>query len=66
MKLRDLALDLKLPLPDANPDVTGVTHNAEWVRPGDVFVAIRGARFDGHEFTSRAAELGAVAVAGEG
>ncbi|NCD20110.1 MAG: UDP-N-acetylmuramoyl-L-alanyl-D-glutamate--2,6-diaminopimelate ligase, partial [Actinobacteria bacterium] len=47
-------------------DVTGVTHNAAWVRPGYAFVAIRGARADGHAFMADAVARGAVAVLGEG
>ncbi len=46
--------------------MTGVTHNADWVQPGDAFVAIRGAKFDGHGFIEKARERGAVAVLGEG
>ena len=41
--------------------VTGVTHNAAWVRPGYAFVAIRGTRVDGHAFIADAAAGGAVA-----
>ena len=72
MRLPDLAAALNvLPsdLPNSDlPDVgvRGVTHNADWVRPGDVFVAIRGARFDGHAFLPGVASAGAVAVLGEG
>lgn len=66
MKLTDLAAALKLPPPSANPDVTGVTHVAQWVKAGDVFVAVRGAKFDGHDFIEQVAAQGAVAVVGEG
>lgn len=66
MKLADLAVDLGLPAPTQNPDITGVTHNAAWTEGGSVFVAIRGARADGHAFIEQAAERGAVAVVGEG
>lgn len=66
MKLADLAHALKLAPPTHNPDITGVTHNAAWVRPQDLFVAIRGAKVDGHSFVAQAQERGAVAVAGEG
>jgi UDP-N-acetylmuramoyl-L-alanyl-D-glutamate--2,6-diaminopimelate ligase len=69
MKLRDLTSALDLPGPDgpaADTEVTGITHQAEWARPGDVFVAIRGSRFDGHSFIQQAAARGAVAVFGEG
>lgn len=67
MRLSDLAAALNLPahdLPEVN--VLGVTHNADWVRPGLAFVAVRGAKFDGHSFIQRAADAGAVAVLGEG
>ena len=70
MKLRDLARDLNLPpdeaLPPESPDVESVTHNAEWVTPGSLFVAIRGASFDGHSFLDQVRAGGAVAVLGEG
>lgn len=67
MRLPDLAAALGVPtggLPAV--DVTGITHNAAWVRPGYAFVAIRGARVDGHAFIADAAGRGAVAVLGEG
>lgn len=69
MNLADLAAAAGLPVPApfaGNPNVSGITHNAAWVRPGDLFVAIRGARVDGHQFAEEARARGAVAVAGEG
>ncbi|USQ76470.1 UDP-N-acetylmuramoyl-L-alanyl-D-glutamate--2,6-diaminopimelate ligase [Ornithinimicrobium cryptoxanthini] len=67
MRLGDLvaALDLTLDTGES-VEVTGVTHQADWARPGDAFVAIRGARVDGHSFIGQAVERGAVAVLGEG
>lgn len=69
MFLRDLARSLNV-VPDEavwpNPELTGITHNAAWVQPGHVFVAIRGARFDGHQFLEDVTARGAVAVLGEG
>jgi len=47
-------------------EVAFVTHQADWVHEGDVFVAIKGARFDGHDFIRAAVDRGAVAVLGEG
>ncbi|MFC4638711.1 UDP-N-acetylmuramoyl-L-alanyl-D-glutamate--2,6-diaminopimelate ligase [Deinococcus hohokamensis] len=67
MRLHDLAAALHVSaafLPETK--VRGVTHNAAWVEPGFVFVAIRGARFDGHSFLADVQEAGAVAVIGEG
>lgn len=67
MRLPALAAALNLPTSDL-PDLEarGVTHNAAWAQPGFVFVAIRGARFDGHTFLPEVAARGAVAVLGEG
>lgn len=39
--------------------VTGVSIDSRTLRPGDLFVAIRGARFDGHRFAADARERGA-------
>ena len=67
MRLHDLAAELQSPLPAApDTELTGVTHNAAWVEPGNAFVAIRGAKFDGHDFIEQARAAGAVAVLGEG
>ena len=70
MHVHELAeiLDATLTDPPARDgeEITGITHNAAWARPGNVFVAIRGARVDGHEFIADAAAAGAIAVVGEG
>ena len=63
------ALDAELVDTPEHPSgvvVTGVSHQANWIRPGQAFVAIKGAHFDGHGFISDAIERGAVAVIGEG
>ncbi|GBF07328.1 UDP-N-acetylmuramyl-tripeptide synthetase [Deinococcus aerius] len=67
MRLPDLAAALNVPAHDLpSVEVRGVTHNAAWVQPGFLFVAIRGARFDGHHFLGEARARGAVAALGEG
>jgi UDP-N-acetylmuramoyl-L-alanyl-D-glutamate--2,6-diaminopimelate ligase len=43
-------------------EVARVTADSRSVRPGDVFVAIRGARFDGFDYAADAIRRGAVAV----
>ena len=45
-----------------DPDITGVQFDSRRVRPGDLFVAIPGARADGARFTSEAIGRGAVAL----
>ncbi len=69
MRLGDLAAALDLEpaaATDLATEVRGATHQADWVDRGDVFVAIRGARVDGHTFIPDAVARGAVAVLGEG
>jgi UDP-N-acetylmuramoyl-L-alanyl-D-glutamate--2,6-diaminopimelate ligase len=50
--------------PQAESDrmVTGVTHDSTAVRPGDLYVALHGAKRHGAEFAATAVEAGAVAV----
>ena len=45
--------------------VRGIADDSRRVRPGDLFVARRGAAFDGHEFASAAVAAGAAAVVSE-
>ena len=69
MRLADLAAAIGASLPtgaDGEIEVTGVTHQGDWVRPGDAFVAVRGAKVDGHSFIGQAVANGAVAVVGAG
>ena len=40
----------------------GVSSDSRQIRPGEIFVALRGDRFDGHEYLQQAAERGAVAA----
>ncbi len=47
---------------DGDPDITGVTADSRRVRPGRVFVALKGSKQDGRAFIAEAVEKGAVAV----
>ncbi|MGI6037237.1 MAG: UDP-N-acetylmuramoyl-L-alanyl-D-glutamate--2,6-diaminopimelate ligase [Limnochordia bacterium] len=42
--------------------ITGIAYDSRQVQRGDLFVCIRGERFDGHDFIPQALERGAVAV----
>jgi UDP-N-acetylmuramoyl-L-alanyl-D-glutamate--2,6-diaminopimelate ligase len=65
MRLSELARDLGLALPPGSDrQVTGVEHDSRQVRPGDLFVALPGQRFDGRAFAPAAVAAGAVAVVG--
>ncbi len=49
----------------ADPDITAVTHDSRQVIPGALFVAVKGLRFDGHDFVADAVGRGAAAVIAE-
>ena len=42
--------------------VTGITHDSRAIKEGDVFVCLKGERFDGHTFAEQALLKGAVAL----
>ena len=46
----------------AGPEIRGISDDSRRVRPGDLFVAIRGARTDGHDRVATAVADGAVAA----
>ncbi len=48
--------------PAAHATLTGTTTDSRQVRPGDLFFAIRGPRFDGHDFVAEAFNAGAGAA----
>ncbi|HEX9910875.1 MAG TPA: Mur ligase domain-containing protein, partial [Desulfatiglandales bacterium] len=50
---------------DSSLEIAGMAYDSRQVRPGDLFVAIRGYHADGHGFIEKAIEKGAVAVAAE-
>jgi UDP-N-acetylmuramoyl-L-alanyl-D-glutamate--2,6-diaminopimelate ligase len=45
-----------------NVDVTGVSFDSRKVKPGHLFVAVKGTLSDGHEYIKKAIDLGAVAI----
>jgi UDP-N-acetylmuramoyl-L-alanyl-D-glutamate--2,6-diaminopimelate ligase len=46
-------------------EITAVRYDSRRVAPGNLFVAVRGACFDGHSFIEQAVDKGASAVVGE-
>lgn len=51
------------PVPDAGSfEVAGITTDTRSLQPGEVFLALRGETFDGHQFLSTAVEKGAIAA----
>lgn len=66
MTLARLAQALGTSHDDDQTLVSGISHRADWLEQGFAFVAIRGARFDGHQFLEEARARGAVVAIGEG
>lgn len=54
-----------LGLPALAAPVAGISIDTRSLTPGDLFVALRGERFDGHEFVGAAAAAGASAIIAE-
>ena len=49
----------------AGPNITNITADSRQVKPGSLFVAVRGDNFNGHHFIPDAIERGAVAIVAE-
>lgn len=62
MKIKDILMkdfDVK---GDIEKDISGIAYDSRKVKKGEIFVAVRGGNFDGHDFIEDAIKRGAVAV----
>src|SRR5579859_1134165 len=50
---------------DGDPDITTITADSRRVKPGSLFVAVRGDTSDGHDFIAEALARGAAAIVAE-
>jgi len=62
MSVQDAAAMVKGTASGGNPVFKGVSTDTRGVRAGELFVALRGERFDGHDFLEQAKKAGAVAA----
>ncbi len=62
MSLAEAALMAQGRASGGNPVFTGISTDTRTLRQGDLFVALRGERFDGHAFLGQAKNAGAVAA----
>ena len=62
MNLQEIAEGIGARLIGANTTITGVSTDTRTLQAGDLFVALTGDNFDGHDYLARAAEQGAVAA----
>jgi len=62
--LNNILADIKITSIQGDTDrvITGVTADSRGVKPGYLFVAVKGTKTDGHAFINKAIEAGAVAV----
>src|SRR5208283_2071779 len=69
MKLGELltALEIKdtLPPDKLEREVKDITYDSRRVKPGSLFVAVRGFHSDGHQFISQAIQRGAIGIIAE-
>ena len=64
MKLETLIKDIKIKslTGDLQCDITGVNIDSRLIKPGHLFVALRGTQTDGHTYIGKAIAQGAAAV----
>ncbi len=64
MKLRNILTDIKAISLHGDEDIniTGVTADSRAVKPGNLFIAVRGTKSDGHAFIAKAVSEGASAI----
>jgi UDP-N-acetylmuramoyl-tripeptide--D-alanyl-D-alanine ligase len=62
LRLSELAAVLGVRHVGANADIAGIATDSRTVAPGQLFVALRGERFDAHDFVADVATRGAAAV----
>ena len=62
LRLADVAGALGAPTTGANVELTGVSTDTRTLKAGDLFVALKGDNFDGHDYLARAQARGASAA----
>ncbi len=62
MRLSEAAQAVGATMRGADVEFAGVCTDSRAIAPGSLFVALKGERFDGHDYVARALEAGAVAA----
>jgi UDP-N-acetylmuramoyl-tripeptide--D-alanyl-D-alanine ligase len=62
LDLREIAAALQADYSGVALPIAGISTDTRTLQPGDLYVALRGERFDGHQFIDAAVAAGAVAV----
>lgn len=61
-KLIDIAKQLASPIPSQDSDFNGISTDTRTLLPGNLYIAIHGEQFDGHQFVKEAYKKGAIAA----
>lgn len=62
MSLIETARKLGYSLPSTDASFQGISIDTRTIKPGNLFVAVKGEKLDGHDFISEAVKKGAIAV----
>lgn len=67
MKLSELLKDVRVVSLEAasDPEITGIAYSSKLVEPGNIFIALKGQRADGHDFLPEALARGAAVIVSE-
>lgn len=65
MRLHALLAGAGLPLPEQDVEIKGISYDTRTIAPGELFVALRGYKTDGHKYIKEARQKGAAAIVGE-
>jgi UDP-N-acetylmuramoyl-L-alanyl-D-glutamate--2,6-diaminopimelate ligase len=65
MLLSELVSGFQIVPAGADPEITALTEDSRRVRPGTLFVAVRGTQLDGHAYIADAVTRGAAAIVAE-
>ena len=62
MLLKNILQGIKYPAEIKNIEITNISNNSKTIKPGGLFVAIKGYDFDGNEYIKEAIQNGAVVI----
>jgi len=65
MRLRALLAGTGIAAPEQDVEITGISYDTRTLRPGELFVALRGSGDDGHKYLAQARSKGAAALVAE-
>ena len=65
MRLSEMLKGVDCVPPAQDVEITGISYDTRTIRPGELFVALRGYKTDGHNYIEEARAKGAAAIVAE-